>query len=44
MLGRTLTAATVDADGTARLMLPADLEPDMYIVRTGSQALYLLID
>lgn len=43
-LGRTVTTATADGDGTAQLALPTGLAPGVYVVRTGTQALRLLIE
>lgn len=43
-LGRTLITALADADGTAQLVLPTGLAPGVYLVRTGTQALRLLIN
>jgi hypothetical protein len=43
-LGRTVLTATADADGVAPLALPAGLAPGVYVVRTGSQALRLLLE
>lgn len=42
-LGRVVVAATADAAGTTEL-LPAGLASGVYVVRTGSQALRLLIN
>lgn len=43
-LGRTLLIVMADTEGTARLLFPSGLVPGVYIVRTGSQALRLLLD
>lgn len=43
-LGHTLTTSTADADGTAHLTLPTGLVPGVYVVRTGTQALRLLLE
>ena len=43
-LGRIRLTTTVAADGTAPLALPAGLAPGVYLVRTSSQVLRLLID
>jgi hypothetical protein len=43
-LGRTVLTATADADGVTPLALPAGLAPGVYVVRTGSQALRLLLE
>lgn len=43
-LGRVIITATADANGTAELVLPAGSAGGVYIVRTGSQALRLLVN
>ncbi len=43
-LGRTVLMATADAAGVTPLALPAGLAPGVYVVRTGSQALRLLLE
>nr|GFC25068.1 hypothetical protein [Tanacetum cinerariifolium] len=43
-LGRTLATATADASGTAHLALPTGLVPGVYVVRTGTQAVRLLLE
>ncbi|GAB3572337.1 hypothetical protein GCM10027345_03240 [Hymenobacter daeguensis] len=42
-LGRTVATATAKENGTATLALPAGLPGGLYVVRTGSQALRLLV-
>ncbi|WP_151089263.1 T9SS type A sorting domain-containing protein [Hymenobacter baengnokdamensis] len=42
-LGRVVSTTTADATGAATLALPAGLASGVYIVRTGSQALRLLV-
>lgn len=42
-LGRLVAAATMDAVDTAELTLPAGLSGGVYLVRTGGQALRLLV-
>lgn len=43
-LGRSVTRATADTGGTARLALPAGLAAGVYVVRSGSQARRLLVE
>jgi len=43
-LGRVVTTATADATGKAELTLPAGLASGVYVVRTGSQAIRLLVN
>jgi hypothetical protein len=43
-LGRAVTQATAEADGTARLTLPVGLATGVYVVRAGSQALRLMVE
>ncbi|MDO7877628.1 T9SS type A sorting domain-containing protein [Hymenobacter sp. ASUV-10] len=43
-LGRPVAQATAEADGTARLVLPAGLAPGVYIVRSGAQARRLTVE
>ena len=43
-LGRTVTAGTADASGTAALVLPAGLPAGVYVVRAGSQARRLTVE
>ncbi|GAB3315876.1 hypothetical protein GCM10027511_26670 [Hymenobacter humi] len=43
-LGRPVANATVDASGTANLALPAGLARGVYVVRTRSQVLRLLLN
>ena len=43
-LGRRVTSATADARGAAALALPAQLPPGVYLVRSGSQAVRLLVE
>lgn len=43
-LGRVVTAATADAAGKAELTLPAGLASGVYVVRTGTQAIRLLVN
>jgi len=42
-LGRVITTATADAAGTAHLTLPAGVASGVYVVRTGAQALRLMV-
>lgn len=42
-LGRVVVTATADAAGTAHLTLPAGVASGVYVVRTGAQALRLLV-
>jgi hypothetical protein len=42
-LGRVVTTATADAAGTAHLTLPVGVAGGVYVVRTGAQALRLLV-
>jgi len=44
VLGRTVLTAATDANGAAALALPAGLAPGVYLVRTGTQALRLLLE
>ncbi|WP_305019459.1 T9SS type A sorting domain-containing protein [Hymenobacter cheonanensis] len=43
-LGRVVATATADAAGTAHLTLPAGVASGVYVVRTGAQALRLLVN
>ncbi|QKG53345.1 T9SS type A sorting domain-containing protein [Hymenobacter sp. BRD67] len=43
-LGRTVLTATVDAAGTAALVLPDGLASGIYVVRAGTQAQQLVIE
>ncbi|MGI4867588.1 MAG: T9SS type A sorting domain-containing protein [Janthinobacterium lividum] len=43
LAGRSISSATADASGTAQLSLPTGLVPGVYVARTGTQALRLLI-
>jgi hypothetical protein len=43
-LSRLVLTATADADGTARLVLPAGLPLGMYLVRTGTRAVRLVVE
>ena len=43
-LGRQVTTATADAAGTAALVLPAELPAGVYVVRTGVQAVRLVVE
>ena len=43
-LGRTVLTTTADADGATPLALPAGLAPGVYVVRTGTQAVRLLLE
>lgn len=43
-LGRQVTSATADANGTATLVLPAGLATGMYVVRVGAKALRLTVE
>jgi hypothetical protein len=42
-VGRVVTTATADATGAAELKLPAGIASGVYVVRTGTQALRLLV-
>ena len=43
-LGRVVLTATADATGTAALTLPAGLPSGVYVVRSGSQAVRLVVN
>lgn len=43
-LGRTITTATTDATGTAKLPLPSGMASGVYVVRAGGQALRLTVE
>ena len=43
-LGRPVLAATADATGTARLLLPAPLAPGVYLVQAGGQVRRLAVE
>ncbi|GAB3590022.1 T9SS type A sorting domain-containing protein [Hymenobacter daeguensis] len=43
-LGRTVAAATAEADGTARLTLPVGVAAGVYVVRSGQQAQRLVVE
>jgi len=43
-IGRIVTTATADAAGKAELTLPTGLASGVYVVRTGSQAIRLLVN
>ena len=43
-LGRLVTSAPANANGTAALVLPAGLPTGVYVVRAGSQALRLTVE
>jgi hypothetical protein len=43
-LGRTVLTATADGDGATPLALPPGLAPGVYVVRTGTQAVRLLLE
>jgi hypothetical protein len=43
-LGRRVVAATADANGTARLLLPIGVASGVYVVRSGQQAQRLVVE
>jgi len=43
-LGRQVAHTTADANGTARLALPAGLAPSVYVVKSGAQAQRLVVE
>ena len=43
-LGRRVLAASADAAGTARLVLPAELPAGVYVVRSGTRAVRLAVE
>ncbi|KUG09048.1 hypothetical protein ASU33_19685 [Solirubrum puertoriconensis] len=43
-VGRLVLSATADATGTARLMLPAGCPTGVYVVRSGAQAVRLVVE
>jgi hypothetical protein len=43
-VGRAVAHATAEADGTARLMLPTGLPTGVYVMRSGAQAVRLVVE